>query len=100
MNYRIPSSELELVTLIESVANTAAVNALCKAGVLKPYLSKSEAYRLYGRGKVDFWLKSKMVDYVKDGENSSSLRLDRVRLEAVAQTSNRSEYFDNFYSQN
>jgi hypothetical protein len=99
MKYRLPTSEFELVTLIESVANTAAVKALCKAGVLKPFVSKREAYDLHGRGKVDFWIKAGLIKLIKDGENTSNLRLDRAKLEAVAQTSNRCEYFDLYYSQ-
>ena len=56
---------------------------------LKPYLSKTQAYELYGRRNVDFWIKNKLVKEIKDGDNNAMIRLDRMKLEIVAATSNR-----------
>jgi len=56
---------------------------------LKPYLSKTEAYELYGRRNVDFWLKKNLVKEIKDGDNTAKIRIDRIELEIVAATSNR-----------
>lgn len=60
---------------------------------LKPYISKSESYRLYGRSLVDRWIASNLIREIKDGENNSSIRIDRIQLELVAKASNRASTF-------
>ena len=56
---------------------------------LKPYISKTQAYKLYSRRNVDFWIKNNLIKEIKDGNNSATIRLDRIQLEIVASTSNR-----------
>jgi len=56
---------------------------------LKPYLCKKEAGRIYGVEDLKNWIKKGLVKEIKDGENNSKVRLDRIQLEIVAATSNR-----------
>ena len=59
---------------------------------LKPYISKREAYKLYGRAIVDRWIKEGLIKEIKDGENSSTVRIDRIQIEIIAKSSNRSSF--------
>lgn len=59
---------------------------------LKPYISKKQAYNLYGRTIVDRWTKEGLVKEIKDGDNSSTIRIDRIQLEIIAKSSNRSSF--------
>lgn len=56
---------------------------------LTPYISKAQAYKIYGRKNVDFWIKKSLIKEIKDGDNTATIRLDRIKLEIVAATSNR-----------
>jgi hypothetical protein len=56
---------------------------------MKPYISKRESYRLYGRRSVDRWIAEKLVREIKDGENNSGIRIDRIQIELVAKACNR-----------
>jgi hypothetical protein len=93
MKFRLPESESEFIEILKAVPRFSSVQSLISAGLIKRFISKAEAYRQYGRANVDFWIKSDLVKMVKDGDNSSTLRLDRIQLEAVALTSNRAEWF-------
>jgi hypothetical protein len=79
------------VMLAES-AELGATKALIGAGVIKPFLKKAEAYRLYGRTNVDRWLKAQLITPRKDGDSSSSIRIDRQEIEIVAKANNWSAY--------
>jgi len=59
---------------------------------IKPYMSKREAHRLYGRAIVDRWIKEGLIKEIKDGENSSTVRIDRIQIDIVAKSSNRSSF--------
>lgn len=69
---------------------------LVELGLLTPYLTKQQAYKMYGRALVDRWIKEKLVTKVKDGTNTSSIRLSRMELEMVAKTSNRMSWYTNY----
>lgn len=69
---------------MQAVAELAAITALVKAGLLKPYLKKSEAFEIYGRKNIERWLLKGLVSPRKDGGHSAAWRLDRVELETVA----------------
>ena len=59
---------------------------------LKPYISKKQASKLYGRAIVDRWIKEGLVKEIKDGDNSSTIRIDRIQIEIIAKSSNRSSF--------
>jgi hypothetical protein len=61
-------------------------------GAIKPFLSKSEAYKIYGRGIIDRWLAEGLIKMQKDGNASSKFRIDRMQLEIVSKASNRRSY--------
>lgn len=86
----------ELQKMLTQAAEIGATAAMSKYGILKPYLSIAEAYRIYGRGNVDRWLKEKLIKRINDGEGTK-IRLNRVELEIVAKTSNRLSYHRNKY---
>lgn len=64
-------------------------------GVIKPFISKAEAYRKYGRSTVDRWIGEGLIQLIKDGPGSSKIRIERSQIEQVAITSNRISYYNN-----
>lgn len=78
--------------LLAEAAELGANSALASLGVIKPYLSKQEAFTKYGRANVERWIKEELVTARKDGGHSAKWRIDRVEIEAVAKASNRPSY--------
>lgn len=93
MVIRLPESEAEFVKTLEAAAKVASVQALVSAGVIKPYVSVREAYRMYGEGTVERWCREGVIKKIKDGEGNSKIRISRVQLEAAAETQNRAEWY-------
>jgi hypothetical protein len=81
---------------LKAASELAVSQTLMKLGLLKPYLSKAEAYKIYGRKQVDRWLREKLISKIKDGTNSSTIRLSRTELETIAATSNRMSWFTHY----
>jgi hypothetical protein len=75
----------ELAILLKTTATAGAEKALTGSGSLPDGITKAEAYRLYGRGNVDRWLKEKLFQV--SGKN-----IDRLKLAQVAAASNRITY--------
>ena len=65
-------------------AELGAIQALIKTGRLRPYLKKSEAFRLFGRKHVEHWIDAGLITPRKDGDYSASWRIDRLEIEAVS----------------
>ena len=89
---RLPETELEYMRSLADAAELGAKRALQEAGLLKPYLKKQEARRLYGPAVVDRWIREGLVRVIKDGDSSSNNRISRTEIEAVAKTANRITY--------
>ncbi len=89
--------DYDLRDILTDAAKLGATAALAGAGLLKPYLSKAEAYRLYGRYKVDKWIRMQMVSVNQDLGNNDKGRIDRVEIEAVASSQNLATYINNQY---
>lgn len=70
--------------MLKRTAELSATIALVKAGRLKPFLKKSECYRLYGRKTVDNWLLRGLVVVRKDGDHSAAWRISRTEIMTVA----------------
>jgi len=85
-------SQKELTTLLEEAAELGALKAFTLAGLIKPYLSKTDAYNRYGRRNIDRWSKELLIIPIKDGNQGAKFRLDRQKLETIAKTSNRHTY--------
>lgn len=87
-------TKAELSYLLSQAAELGAMTALAKTGVIKPYVKRSDAFRMYGRGTVERWIREGLITPIKDGDASASWRLDRIELEKVASTSNRHTYLN------
>lgn len=85
-------SQSQLSNLLFQAAELGAKKALSEAGVIKPYMKKSEAYRMFGRASIERWIQEGLLTPIKDGDSSSTVRLDRVQVESIARTSNRHTY--------
>jgi hypothetical protein len=94
---KLPETELEFKNALYTISELTAKSVLKELGLLKPYLSLNEAYSKYGEGTVDRWVKERLVRKIKDGEGNSPVRIDRIEIEAVAQTSNRAEWYISQY---
>lgn len=86
----MPKSLLQ--NLLSEAAELGANAALSAVGVLKPYISKKEAYRMYGEKTVERWIREGILDFEKDGTSTSKCRIDRLKIAAIAKTSNRPSY--------
>jgi hypothetical protein len=75
----------ELANLLKTSATAGAEKALAGSGALAEGITKADAYRLYGRGNVDRWLKEKLFQI-------SAKHIDRQKLAQVAAASNRITY--------
>jgi hypothetical protein len=64
-------------------AKLGATAALVKTGQLRPYLKKSEAFRLFGRKNVEHWIEQGLITPRKDGVHSAAWRIDRLEIETV-----------------
>ena len=90
MRYEL--SQMELSNMLTEAAEMGAKRAYIHLGIIKPYMSKAEAFKMYGRANVERWVKEQLIIPIKDGGNSAKWRLCRIRLEMVAKTSNRHTY--------
>ena len=75
----------EITVLLKQATAESAGKALKVAGIVKNSYSKSEAYKLYGRLNVDRWLTENLLQITEK-------KIDRVKLEAIAASSNRRTY--------
>lgn len=73
----------QLSTLLRDAAEMGAKLALSKTGLIKPYMSKSEAYRIYGRKNIEMWIAEGLITARKDGNQSAPWRIDRIEAEAI-----------------
>jgi len=70
--------------IVEEAASVGAIVGLVRTGALKPYLKKNEAFRKFGRARVEHWIESGMITIRKDGDHSAAWRIDRLEIEAIA----------------
>ncbi|TKC01221.1 helix-turn-helix domain-containing protein [Pedobacter cryotolerans] len=85
-------SQTMLQRLLQDAADLGAQRAMQSVGAIKPYLSKAEAYKMYGEYTVERWIKEGLITPRKDGTHSSKWRIDRIEIEAISKTSNRPSY--------
>jgi hypothetical protein len=82
----------ELQRMLNDAAEFGAKKALLDLGLSKPFLSFREASNVYGSGRVNRWIKEGLIQKYKDGDTSSTIRLDRMQLDILARSSNRNTY--------
>lgn len=76
---------MEPQLLLQAGAELGAISALIKTGRLKPYITKAEAFRRYGRKNIERWLNEGLLTPRKDGDHSAGWRIDRFELELIVQ---------------
>lgn len=82
-----------LARVLGTLAKLTATEMLTMSGSLKPFISKSEAYRMYGRGKVDKWISEGHLSIGQDEVGTSSkMRINRNEIEALAQADDLVQY--------
>lgn len=81
MNILLTTHQLGL--LLRDAAEMGAKLAIAKTGGLRPYLNKSEAFRLYGRKNIEHWIAQGLITSRKDGDHSATWRIDRMEAEAI-----------------
>lgn len=84
----------ELRRLLKESFAAGHAQALEDMGKKKPFMSKAEAYRKYGRTVVDRWINEGLISLIKDGPDSSKIRIERKQIEQVAISSNRISYYN------
>mgnify|MGYP003579154839 CR=1 FL=1 len=82
----------DLTLILKKATDAGAEKALEGSGILQEFLSKSEAYHQYGRTNVDRWIHEGLL--VPQSAKGKILHkcIDRVKLEAIAHSSNRVTY--------
>jgi len=86
MNER--TDRIQLQQLVGNAVELGVVIALIETGRIKPYLKKSEAFKLYGRKNIERWLAASLLTPRKDGNHSAAWRLDRKELEILVRSIN------------
>ncbi|QEL01545.1 hypothetical protein FKG96_12255 [Olivibacter sp. LS-1] len=82
----------EFRNVLVEVAKVGATQALTEVGKLTPFISKSEAYRKYGRKYVDRWIRLGVLT-VK-GEDNQKKQIDRVEIQAIASSTSLADYIN------
>lgn len=95
----IPKTEIEFRNALIDAAELGAQKALEMAGCISPMMKVTEAYRQYGRRQVERWIKERLINPKKDGENTSAVRISRVEISSVAMMANRESYYSNKIAQ-
>jgi hypothetical protein len=85
-------SPLLLELLTKEAAELGAISTLVKTGKLKPFLKKTEAFKLFGRNNVEHWLERGLITKRKDGTHSAAWRLDRLELEIIVRATTLLKY--------
>ena len=87
-------SMTDLRALLIEAGEVSSSKTLSKAGLLKPTMSKQEAYRMYGKSDVERWIKEGLIHPERDGSGSAKWRIDRSEIEAVRKASNRHTFLN------
>ena len=89
---------IRIANLLEQKITDARIVAnetLVASGQAAPFITKSKAYKLYGRSNVDNWIKWGLLPEVKDGDVNTQVRLEVSRLIALSGRLNRCEFYEN-----
>jgi hypothetical protein len=78
----------QMINLMIDIAKLSSMQTLIEMNLLKPDISLREAQRKYGPGVVKRWHEEGLIKYLQDGPNKK-IRIDRLKLDAVAKASNR-----------
>lgn len=79
----IELSDHALSLLLQKAVELGARQTLCRTGKLKPYLSKSQAFREYGRANIESWIALGLITPRKDGDHSATWRIERIEADTI-----------------
>jgi hypothetical protein len=82
----------DLTQLLKTTIDKGAQKALMQNGVLEAQISKSEAYRQFGRTNIDRWIREGLIVLCSANGKILHKCIDRLKLEAIAHSSNRITY--------
>jgi len=74
---------MERQLLLQAGAELGALITLIKTGQIKPYITKAEAFRRYGRKNIERWLDEGLLTPRKDGNHSAGWRIDLLEAELI-----------------
>jgi excisionase family DNA binding protein len=83
----------QLMDLISGAVQIGVETTLVQTGLLKPYLTQTTAYKMYGRKTVEKWIKEGRITAHKSGDRNSKVLLDRLALQALMKTDDLIVYF-------
>lgn len=83
--------DYKLAAMLKDAAKLGAQEALVQANIVPSFISKSRAYKLYGRTTVDRWLQNGQVHFHQDAPNSKCL-VSVADLAAVAASQSLVQY--------
>jgi len=89
----ITLDKYQLMDIISGAVQLGVETAMVQSGLLKPYLTQTAAYKTYGRGRVDTWIKEGRITAHKSGARNSKVELDRLALQALVKTDELIVYF-------
>lgn len=85
-------STFELRILLKDAAEIGAQAALSKAGILKEWISKAEAYRRYGERTVQRWISEGKVKPRRPSPNAVKAFINLQEIETVNKAFNTPVY--------
>ena len=84
----------ELKNLLTDASELGSKKALIASGHLRPFLSQTEAHKLYGRTALEKWVNEGAIEKHKQGGKNSSVQFDRLELKALYLASSSLHYFN------
>lgn len=85
-------SPFELRSLLKDASELGAQTALTKAGLIKPWISKSDAYRRYGTCTVNRWLSEGLIKLRTSTPNAVKKHINLKEIEEVNKAYNTPIY--------
>jgi hypothetical protein len=79
----------QLKGLMVDAAEMGAKKALEECGLVKQDFSMKEAYRSYGRAKVDGWIKDKLLIQHPSNNGSNRMVLKKLDLDILSRATKR-----------
>ncbi|QEL01092.1 hypothetical protein FKG96_09830 [Olivibacter sp. LS-1] len=73
---------------LQEAAYMGAQLALTEAGLSKNFVSKNKAEKQYGKGTIKRMIEEGLINPVKDGYNTSTIRINVSELKAAAMVLN------------
>jgi len=69
---------------LEQAAYAGATRALAEAGLTKAFISKNKAEKRYGKGVIRIMIEEGLLNPIKEGVNTSTIKISVTELSAAA----------------